>query len=84
MRTRVKGKKIPSPTSHKENNWNPHESMLSLSLAAWKSYLHNCLSPFLTWADGKATPPKKKKQKKFPRSPAPQKEKIQTPLVSAC
>ncbi len=79
-----KAKKIPSPTSHKENNWNPHECMLSLSLAAWNSYLHNCLSPFLTWADGKGTPPKKKlKKNKIPPSPPPQKEKIQTPLVSA-
>jgi hypothetical protein len=45
--------------------------MLSLSLAAWNFYLHNCLSPFLTSADGKAVPLKKKKEKNFltPRLP---------------
>jgi hypothetical protein len=49
--------------------------MLSLSLAAWNFYLHNCLSPFLTWADGKATPPKKKKEKNFLPPLLPKKKK---------
>jgi len=49
--------------------------MLSLSLTAWNFYLHNCLSPFLTWADGKATPPKKKKEKNFLPPLLPKKKK---------
>jgi hypothetical protein len=45
------------------------------SMVAWNLYLHNCLSPFLTWADGMANTPKKGKRKKIPPSPPPQKEK---------
>jgi hypothetical protein len=45
------------------------------SLVAWNFNLHNCLSPFLTWADGMATPPKKEKEKKFLPPLLPKKKK---------
>ncbi len=82
MGTREKStKKKTSPTppkSQKEKIWTPHESMLSLSLAAWNFYFQNCLSPFLSWANGMATNPKKEKRKKFLPQTLPQKEKNQT------
>jgi hypothetical protein len=69
-----KGKKVKNsspPPSQKEKNWTAHESILSLSLAAWNFYFQNCLSPFLARANGMATPPKKKKEKRKNSSPNP-------------
>jgi hypothetical protein len=44
-------KNSSTPTSQKEKNWTPHDSMLSLSLVAWNFYFRNCLPPFLEWHD---------------------------------
>jgi hypothetical protein len=61
--------------SRKEKNWTCHESMLSLSLAAWNFCFENSLSPYLAWANGMEQPQKRKK-KKFPLpTPPPQNEK---------
>jgi hypothetical protein len=52
MGTRKKSQKNPRPPSnkfYKKKTWTPHESMLSLSLAAWNFYFQNCLSTFLAW-----------------------------------
>jgi hypothetical protein len=88
LRTRKKGKNfLPTPLtplSQKEKNWTPHESMLSLSLAAWNFYFQNFLSSFLASANCMATkrpqtPPKEKKKKNH-SSPSPlKKEKDPTP-----
>ncbi len=42
--------------SRKEKNWTCHESMLSLSLAAWNFCFENSLSPYLAWANGMEQP----------------------------
>jgi hypothetical protein len=45
--------KNPSPRPQKEKNWTPNDCMLSLLVGCMKVYSQNCLSPFLTWANGK-------------------------------
>jgi len=81
-----KGKKkniSPPLPFQKEKNWTCHESMLSLSLAAWNFYFENSLSPYLAWANGMEQP-QKRKNKKIPSSqppptPGPSKEKNWAP-----
>jgi hypothetical protein len=75
-----KGKKVKIPPPQKEKNWTAHQSILSLSLAAWNVSFQNCLSPFSAWA----TPPKKKKEKNSsPHSPPPPQEEKYRTLVRA-
>jgi hypothetical protein len=82
-----KKKKIPPLDFQKRKNWTCHESMLSLSLAAWNFYFKKSLSPYLAWANGMEQPQKRKK-KKFPPSnplpPPPLKRKKTGPLNNAC
>jgi hypothetical protein len=59
----------------KRKNWTCHESMLSLSLAAWNFYFEYSLSPYLAWANAMEQPQKRKKKKFPPPNPPPQKGK---------
>jgi hypothetical protein len=77
-----KRKKKNTPPPHpfqKRKNWTCHESMLSLSLAAWNFYFENSLSPYVAWANGMEQPQKRKKKKFPPPNPALKKKKNWAP-----
>ncbi len=77
--------KNSSPPSQKEKNWTAHESILSLSLAAWNFYFQNCLHHFWPGLMAWQHPQKRKKEKiPHPPPPPPQKEKIQTLIRARC